>query len=272
MKLSFSTLGCPDWDLDTIIHQAKAMGFDGVEFRGYLRTLEVYKLPEFSTQARDTASRFRDAGLEVPCFLSSVRAFYATPEARQASLEEVRAYAALCPVFGVHTIRVFGGSIGNTPVTQAVDIAARHLEAMFYIASDYGARILVETHDDWTNSELLRRLIGELDGDLAGVLWDTHNPYRQSQEPPALTWLNLGRFVEGTHWKDSIPAPERKEGYAYTHFGAGDLPLQEMLQLLKNAQYTGWLTFEWEKIWHPELPEPEVAFPIFVSGMRTLLA
>ena len=34
MKLAFTTLGCPDWDLDTIISKAAEFGFDGVDFRG----------------------------------------------------------------------------------------------------------------------------------------------------------------------------------------------------------------------------------------------
>jgi len=34
VKLAFTTLGCPDWDLDTIISKAAEFGFDGVDFRG----------------------------------------------------------------------------------------------------------------------------------------------------------------------------------------------------------------------------------------------
>jgi sugar phosphate isomerase/epimerase len=272
MKLAFTTLGCPEWDLDTILAQAVAMDFDGVDFRGYGKVLQVYELPEFSTRAAETAARFRDAGLEVPCFASSARAFNSTPEARQASLEEVRYYAPLCQVFGTPYIRVFGGAIGDIPPTVAIESAVADLHAMFEIACDYGARILVETHDDWVDSDLLHRLIGDLDGDLAGVLWDVHHPYRLHGEPPPLTWLNLGRFVEYTHWKDSRPDPNRKEGYVLTHFGQGDLPVAEFLELLRNGKYDGYLTFEWEKRWHPDLSGPEEAFPIFVREMRRLLA
>jgi sugar phosphate isomerase/epimerase len=271
MKLSFTTLGCPNWDLDTILQQAAAMGYDGVDFRGYLGELEVYRLPEFSTRATETARRFQDAGLEVPCFSSSARAFNATPEQRQASLAEVRAYAPVCAAFGARYLRIFAGGVGQTPLTQAIDSAARMIEAMHPIADDYGVRLVVETHDDWIDSELLRRMIGDLDGDLAGVLWDTHHPYRMHNEPPALTWLNLGRYVEYTHWHDSVPDASHREGYVYTHFGQGELPLAEMVRLLKNGRYDGWLAYEWEKRWKPELAEPEEAFPVFVRVMRRLL-
>jgi len=271
MKLAFTTLGCPAWDLDTIIHQAVRMGFDGVDFRGLGSELVVYRLPEFSSRLLETAGRFRDSGLNVPCFSSSARAFNATPEMRQASLDEVRGYAPLCEAFGSRYIRVFGGSIGDTQPTQAIESAAADLKAMYDIACEHGVRLVVETHDDWIDSELLRRLFGELEGDLAAILWDVHHPYRMNGEPPALTWLNLGRFVEYTHWKDSKLDPSRKEGYQLTHFGQGDLPLEEIISLLKNGGYQGYLTLEWEKRWHPELAEPEEAFPVFIEKMRALL-
>lgn len=272
MKLAFTTLGCPDWDLDTIIAQAAAMGFDGVDFRGYKNELAVYRLVEFSSRAEQTAARFLEAGLEVPCFSSSARAFNATPQARQDSLDEVSAYAALCPVFQTPYIRVFGGSIGDTPPTLAIESAVADLKAMYEIADDHEARIVVETHDDWVDSDLLHRMFGELDGDFAAILWDVHHPYRLHGEPPALTWLNIGRFVEYTHWKDSRLDPSRKEGYRLTHFGQGDLPLGEIMELLKNGRYEGYLTFEWEKRWHADLPAAEEAFPIFVQEMRRLLS
>ena len=35
MKLAFTTLGCPNWDLDTICTRGKEYGYDGVDLRGY---------------------------------------------------------------------------------------------------------------------------------------------------------------------------------------------------------------------------------------------
>ena len=34
MKISFTTLGCPDWDLDTICRRGREYGYEGVDFRG----------------------------------------------------------------------------------------------------------------------------------------------------------------------------------------------------------------------------------------------
>ena len=56
MKISFTTLGCPEWDLQTIIARAREYGYDGVDFRGLGAEMDIWKLPEFSSQADQTAS------------------------------------------------------------------------------------------------------------------------------------------------------------------------------------------------------------------------
>ncbi len=48
-KLSFSTLGCPDWDFDTIINFAAENNYNGIEFRGIQKELDLTKCPSFSS-------------------------------------------------------------------------------------------------------------------------------------------------------------------------------------------------------------------------------
>lgn len=44
MKLSFSTLGCPDWSFDQIVENAHRMGYSAVELRGVGSQLRTEKL------------------------------------------------------------------------------------------------------------------------------------------------------------------------------------------------------------------------------------
>jgi sugar phosphate isomerase/epimerase len=268
MKLAFTTLGCPDWDIDTIIHRAREYGYQGVDFRGYRGAMDIPALPEFSTHLNVTAARFRDAGLEVPGFSSSARIFAAPAEA----LEEIRAYAAICPAFGAQFIRVFGGALGATPRDAAVQQAARTLREAAAIAVDAGATIVLETHDDWIAAQDVAAVLEHADAANAGALWDVHNPYRMRGEAPDDTWRILGRWIKYTHVKDSRRAPESASGYELCLTGAGDIPLAAIVAVLKHGRYSGYLTFEWEKRWHPELPPPEEAFPGYVACMRGLLA
>ena len=89
MKLAFTTLGCPRWDMETIAARAVEYGFGGVDFRGYRGELRLFELPEFTQDARATAGRLRDAGLEVPCFSSVARAVAETQAEAAEFLDEV---------------------------------------------------------------------------------------------------------------------------------------------------------------------------------------
>lgn len=269
MKLVFTTLGCPKWDMDTIISKAREYGFDAVDFRGYLDEINIFNLPEFTTQAGETLKKFKDAGLEISCFSSSAQLYCRNEKEQNANLDEVKHYAKLCKAFGTRYIRVFGGGIGKTDRAEAVEAAADTLKKMSAIAREYDITILVETHDDWTRCDDLRALLDRADCDNAAVLWDVHHPYRAVGESPQKTWEVLGKWIKYTHWKDSYLKEDGS--LQLCMFGEGDIPLEEIYNVLKDNGYDGYMTLEWEKKWHPEIEEPEEAYPQYAKFMRNLM-
>jgi sugar phosphate isomerase/epimerase len=193
----------------------------------------------------------------------------------QDHLEEIRAYAELCKLFGTPFIRVFGGGIGSAPREEAVQTAAAHFREMAKIAEAFGVKLLLETHDDWTDCRDTRSLMEAVDSNAVGVLWDVHHPYRMIGEQPETTWETLGKWIAYTHVKDSLPiepAPGAKHPFRYCLTGEGDIPLKRICGLLKQQGYEGYYTLEWEKKWHPEIAEADIAFPQYVSYMRRLAA
>lgn len=269
MKLAFTTLGCPEWNMDTIISKALEYDFDGVDFRGYLEELDLSKLSEFTTKAEDTAQRFVDANLEVSCFSSSARLFSKMDSEINKHIEELKFYISLCKQFHTHFIRVFGGAIGDTPRAQAIDIVAENLKTMVTFAEDHDVKILIETHDDWLDCEHLKSVMEIVDSGSAGILWDIHHPYRMIDEEPSKTWQIIGKWIQYTHWKDSFV---KDNSHQLCLVGEGDIPLEEIFCILKNGNYNGYLTLEWEKRWHPEIEKPEIAFPAYVKFMKKLLS
>jgi sugar phosphate isomerase/epimerase len=100
-----------------------------------------------------------------------------------------------------------------------------------------------------------------------GVVWDVSNSF-WADEPLEETIQHLVPHIKFVHIKDAI----WQDGEAkLTFIGEGGVPLQKALKLLAGMEYDGYLSYEWEKVWQPSLPEPEAAFPQYVAKMREYL-
>ncbi len=275
MRASFTTLGCPAWDLDTICSRARAYGFDGVDFRGYLDSLDVTRLPEFTTHGARTRRRLADAGLDVSGIGSSIR--LCDGDERAGALEEARRTIGAARELGCRNVRVFGG--GSRERSDRGRLAAAGCATMRDILALDGARDLswlLETHDEWTSARDCRLLLDAIPDPSFGVLWDLGHTSRVGGERPAETIAAVGPRIGCTHVKDAVHDPRHpqamKDGWRYVSPGTGELPLVESIELLHAAGYDGWLVLEHEKRWHPELPDPEVAFPAYAAWVRGVLA
>ena len=78
----------------------------------------------------------------------------------------------------------------------------------------------------------------------------------------------LGPWIRHTHLKDSVPDGK---GRKYVLTGTGEVPVERQVMALRAMDYKGYYCFEWEKVWHPEIQEPEVSFPNYVSVMTKYL-
>ena len=65
--------------------------------------------------------------------------------------------------------------------------------------------------------------------------------------------------------------PMGKEHWTPVLAGRGLVPFGEVAAALKRLGYEGFVSFEWEKYWHPEIEEPEVSLPDFAGAMRGAL-
>jgi fatty-acyl-CoA synthase len=76
-----------------------------------------------------------------------------------------------------------------------------------------------------------------------------------------------GRVIN-VHLKD---ARRTADGWQLVLLGEGDIPVEEGLRSLHAMGYDGYISVEWEKKWHPEIAEPEIAFPQYLRVLRTYL-
>ena len=108
MKLAFSTLGCPDWNLAQIVEAAQRLHYDGVELRAVGGSLDLLSRPEFSPAEIATTRRyFEDHSVSICCIDTSCTFHSLDPGERLAQVEVALAHAELAAELGATLIRIF---------------------------------------------------------------------------------------------------------------------------------------------------------------------
>lgn len=266
MKLSFSSLGCPNWDIKTIVEFAKRYKYDGVELRGAGRT---HISPEISIlEKREIKSIFEDNGIEICCISAYTRFSSPIKEERESNIDTLVRYCELAKEMGAPIVRSFIGDIPDG-VTESewTDYIPEALHTVGEKIKGLGVDVVIETHDYFSRGELVARLIEKSKSENIKALWDVLHPYRNGEEPEK-TLDHLRNYLRHIHIKD---AKMVGRDWRLVLPGDGDIPLLKIISLLKGIGYNGYLSFEWEKMWHPEIEEPEVAFLRYIEYMHSVL-
>lgn len=269
MKLTYTSLACPGWSIEEAVSAAERYGYAAIEWR--LADGAIIG-PDASVDVR---RRLREVpathGIEVACLDSSCQAVQVDAQERAATIEAGRRMLDIAAEIDAPFLRVFGGEV---PVhinrASVFDSAAEVLYALGSYGTERGVTVLLETHDAWTNSADVQALLQAVALPACKVLWDTHHTYRFG-EAPARTLAVLGDTFAYAHVKDSRLSVSDAGAWTYCLLGEGDVPLREICDTLKKSGYTGYLSLEWEKKWHPEIAEPEIALPQAAAYLRALL-
>ena len=273
MKVGFTTLGTPDWDLGTIIGRATDYGFDGVDFRGIGDEIDVTILREFSGDLGETAASIRGAGLQAG-ISTSLRICDASRMAD--NLAEAERTIPVAKALGMGVVRVFGGgtSKGNTKEDMA-EVGGETMASVLQLEGANELEWVLETHDEWISSADCKLVLDRVPAENFGILWDIGHTSRVGDESPRISWDRMGERVKHLHIKDAvydITHPDAMaDGWRYVAPGKGELPLSEAVNLVQTKGYEGWIMFEHEKRWHRELPEPEEALPGFMRWIQGVI-
>ena len=111
MKLSISTLVCPNWSWPQIVGAASAHGINGIDPRGLGHEIDVTKLPTFGAELEASMQLLPEHGLEMPCLNTSIALVTPAPERWEMMLAECQRYARLAERSGAKFLRVFGGEV-----------------------------------------------------------------------------------------------------------------------------------------------------------------
>ena len=269
LPIGFSTLGCPAWDWGKILDFAERNGFSAVELRGLQGTMDLPSRPEFAHgRIEQSKNEVAARGLRISCVSSSANMHDIDPQKHEEELTDARKFIDLASALGAPYVRVFGNKvIGERDA--AVRKIAQSLRSLGEYSGPNNVTVVIESHGDFTDSPTLRAVLEGANSPHVALLWDAHHTFVSGKEDPEFTVSQLGKYIRHTHLKDSI---RKGDDVQYVLTGRGQVPVKRQVETLAGIGYTGSYSFEWEKVWHPDLEEPELAFPDYARVMREYLS
>ena len=267
MKLSFSTLACPDWKMPQIVAIASSSGYRGIELRYVESEDSLYKLRAFHGEGLATTKRMlADRGLVVCCVDTSCRFHFPDPNERSRWIEEGARMSDLAAELGAPGIRVFGDKIqpGADRDSTRTWIADSLRELSDRIANN-GVAVWLETHGDFASAPETNAILAEATSKSVGVIWDPANCWIESNESPQQGADKMRDTLRHVHIKD---LQRNQTNWEPVLTGEGAFPLFELRSALRQIGFKGFLSFEWEKKWHPDIPDANVALPHFARWFR----
>lgn len=260
-----NTLGCPEFSLEEACALAARHGLGGVELRALGGTVELggylaqqYGSPEglAETLRADREKEGAGPAVRVVAFNTSMKLVGGSAAERD-QLVEIAPWAE---ALGVRWLRVFDG--GKTADEGEL---ARAVETFRWWREERAARgwqvnLMIETHDSLFTAAAIGRLLAVVPD--AAILWDSHHTWKKGGEDPLVTWRGIRESVVHVHVKDSVSVPSARHPFTYVLPGAGEFPMAPLMAELTAANFSGPVSLEWERMWHPYLPPLDEALTV----------
>jgi sugar phosphate isomerase/epimerase len=265
IPIAFSTLGCPAWDWTRVLQFAHLHGFSGIELRGLQGNMDLPSNAIFAPgRMEQTKKEMHNSKLSIACVSSSANLYMEDAEKRAKEIADARRFIDLASTLGAPYVRVFGGKAESdkspAPDEATKSRVAAGLRELGEYSGPKGVTVIIESHDHFTSSATLKDVLTAANSEHVGLLWDAHHTFATSNEDPELTVKQVGQWIRHTHLKDSVGKGEDRK---YVLTGTGNVPIERQIKALQSIGYKGFYCFEWEKVWHPDLVDPQIAIPDF---------
>lgn len=265
MNISFSTLGCPNWTLSQALDIGVHAGYNGVELRFLEGEASLWKLPSFQgTGLQETRAKIADSGLAVCCVDTSCRFDSPQKSERERWIDEGVRMAELAAELDSPGIRVFGDRIDSAATREATQgWIIDSLNVLIDKTQHSGVSVWLESHGDFSSVAHVQPILPECRG--LGLVWDPASAFVECGERPLANGIPLKATIRHVHIKDLRTVNNK---WIPALIGEGQFPITEIRAVLDAISYNGFLSFEWEKKWHPEIEAPETAIPHFANRFR----
>ncbi len=267
MRIGFSSLTCPEWDWETIVTNASAMGYDGVELCGLHGQMHLPLVSELAGQSDRVRKLFADNNVELVCLGTSANlASYDRSEVeRQKTVitESIELAAGLgCPNVCLHAGEMQGVDNQRTALSRI----AEALIALVPVASEHNVTLLVENGGDFAGSADMWFIVDAVSHPAVRCCWNQCHAMSILEQatnsiPRLATKIGLVHLCDGTF-------DERGALLEYKPLGIGDVQIARQIELLKGLLYDGYLVFERPTPSAGSLPAPRDALESAAKFLR----
>ena len=263
----FSTVACPDWSIEKVATEARAMGYDGVE----LRTLGEGSTKLASDPALSDPAKIRDifeaSGIRPVCLSTSASLHDRDLGASKATYYEVIKHLELASKIGAPMVRIFGQKVEPNETRSVVlqRIASRVLP-LAERAGELGIELLFENAGSFSVAKEWWWLLNLINHPMVGLSWNlaTAAAADAAERGGGMAVTMLHSRIKLVKVKDT----KIGQGIGFTPLGEGDMNVPLFLKKLRGIGYEGPISVEWDRLWLPSLTPAEEYLPDALARLK----
>jgi sugar phosphate isomerase/epimerase len=260
MIFGFSSLGCPDWSRSAILESCYKNQFQMVE----LHHLHLSDILDNKAALSDLRKQLDESNVTALSIGTALAFHHFDEESINILYKDFQRYLDAGRLLGARYLRVFPNSIpeGKT-AKETKDQIVNNVKSAVKIMKPGDPKLGLETHGSFYSSQEISDILERVNSSFVGAVWDAHHTWRYEKESFEKSISNLYPHLLQIHFKDSLQTPEK---LMHTAIGEGEFPLESFIKCLKTNNYDGLLGIEYEKKWHPYLPDSK----LLIGGMKEI--
>jgi len=292
MKTAGHTMGTPERTLEEAARLFANIGMDGIEIvfqKDYKCGLSIQTTDQ---EAKRFKSLFDSIGIEAICLTPYPSDFNSLIEAqRDDACSEVFRCIQIGKILGTKYIRIYGGKQLTGDYTDYDEKLAMLCQSMRNLGDEAAKNditLVLENHFNTMTFDATStvKVINAINHPAVKALYDQTNIAFLYGEPAEVALSMQKDIIAYVHVKDMVfSKPGMKFNAAdVTHVtkeerhvrskipGDGIIPWKYILSTLTEYGYNGYLSFEYERRWHPDdLPDADIGMRQGFNYIRSLL-
>ncbi|MCX5636792.1 MAG: PmoA family protein [Planctomycetota bacterium] len=229
MKFGFVTYQWgKDWDLATLIANCEKAKLLGVE----LRTEHAHGVESniSAQQRRDVKKRFDDSPVKLVGLGTNFCFHHVDPAKLRQDIEGAKEYVKLCRDVGGSGVKVKPNDLPKEVSREkTIEQIGRSLNELGRFGAEYGQQIRLEVHGSCSPLPVIKQIMDIADHPNVGVCWNCNSDDLVGEGLKSNFNLVKGRFGDTVHVRE---------------LNISDYPYQELINLLAEMGYGGWVLLE----------------------------